>query len=1516
MSPSAPSEYQSSQAREILQPVTYSPISPQVFTTTYQDVPPGHEIFMHQEFESQHAPPPKPPKLPQEPLDEVQRVTEVAAQQTLYPFQGTMYHPKPSNNEVQHQYQNIAEQLQRKSTPTAKQTAESVPSDEQQQNTAILSTFQAPKHWNNSSVSDDIDQNHITQQVVDTLVSPIATKNPSSEHVDYDDDICLTLPSIQDQSKSTATQNPECILSHPHQQNCSGHPYSSQPDFSPQHILSTVDALENSSARSGKESAEEHGIQKPIEGKSELRQDDSFYWHKESRPSSALSDITSDELEPRNAESSGSIHDSKVLENKSIDNRLASEVHNASVLGFGGPSDWEHFGDYEAQEVDDMDLYDSSSLRPISTTVIPVELPVGDFSTENQHQPDGTQLFKHPEHTSSPDTLSPPPPDSNHQVSQDDTVPAESRHKNTLKLTSVVPLIHDSSNVMGIVEPQYTQETDLKDTIQLWAENMPSQTKDSTASHLKLTSGTTSDSTVSSGNAVNGPAFITNSISGSTKGSSVNEYTHLRSSDSLEDKGTSSLTDSIIRPYYFSSIQKNPKVDNDTVGINTTDLLLGSQASIQPLRFANMPVDRTDVGQHGAIILHDTSNGVAEATFIDKLMYDTVADHKSNSTVLTQTDGSQTVYDELEPNSLSLSPDLTDNAMQRHDNQDVSDALASQINPLEEKINADPLTTSDGAQVPAKAQNRVSLKETANKQELHHSGFDVVVPQIAHLEQQEATKFSVVNKAVSKDGSDIDHNGRKASYIVTESGVCTADATLHINDTENSYGNLDAWGRASLSRYLSMLREEAEAKTDREKLTIFMVFTRRETRLRAVLYGLEDETTTVEDRNPRKHLAKVVTKRSQKALPALPSVGESLQPPMLHRAPEETSISQGDLNASDPKIESSYGLDVCSGSESPTDEMQYSPGGRPIVSRGQYNEAKSHKSAVELTLREKVSKVFTQVAGYASTTSSPSSNAPILVGSEVVGSQKPPYVPFKYENHAGPTKYALDRWSASRSYAALNFVSSSNKSTHIKILDGEGLEAIADPHDKHSQTQNASKVNEDVISLESAEVKGQTIVSPDLRRFVKADFDPLIAVLSFSENLPVDSLQLQELNAAIDSFPDDFSFIHQSVVAWDTIAKKERATHERERHLRQGDSERKIDALFDDNEIGYGDISELESEFKNSEAAKKADEDRGEYQTFISGVFDVVWTRLHSDIAQLTPLSNKCLQLVNDSLVGKDMFELSSEKSTLAPTMGLLLALHQKLEIRHQKAFEAVLERDRRLKKTEISPWYTLGNVTKVKQLEKQFDSAEKKAIVEFCEQRRDRANTLMDVLDTNTLRGVGANQDYMEAIMKSIRRIASGRAFASMPSSEAGLGVDEVNKAKRITTILTSSSEQIVQTFHVADMLLNAADYEISVAKAKLGNADADTFVRLKKEKATEDQKLMENLEHRLALIREDSRKTHDEIVKLLLFLGDQNGHALSPTKATSLTPGVPGPEDRILGDNEAKKRSQGTRGEASYLM
>ncbi|KAI4236985.1 MAG: hypothetical protein LQ349_002202 [Xanthoria aureola] len=802
---------------------------------------------------------------------------------------------------------------------------------------------------------------------------------------------------------------------------------------------------------------------------------------------------------------------------------------------------------------------------------------------------------------------------------------------------------------------------------------------------------------------------------------------------------------------------------------------------------------------------------------------------------------------------------------------------------------------------------------------------------------------SVKNVATSQDVASSQADGRDQSqqdYIETPSDAqgasgedslrrtsLVSDGSVVSKAKELSvpYPDLDPWAKASLNRYVTMLREEARASTDLEKLNMFKAFSRKEWKLRAVLYGADnepgDDLLAVQEDRPIQRTKTLDFRRpASKALPALPPEADRPESgvdqehpiaPLLLPAPSMTRLittveEETPMGSSEEK--SSIVVDPVSGRKQQSAEIDttesYSPGGRPI---------RAQASA----LRNSMTRSLPDTSNRLDTCHSTASN-----------DSKPAYTPFRYsQGYVDDTVQAVDRRASFRPYAALKLgpVGDHAGTTPVPTPENShptSLPPNGNPNDSDRLTKETIPSNEQVASptQRSSETRSPrslptALEQPlDLRRFEKADFDPLTAVLPLSGRIPQGAMELASFQRVMDTVPDDFGFIHQHVVAWDTKAKKIRGEHEKDRQSRQTESEQRIDALFNDDEIGYGDISELEEEFKRTEAARKTSEDQAEYATFVDEVFNVVWTRLHFEIDQLTPMYDKHTSLAHATLAGKEMFEAAEGQYALAPTMSTLLTIHQKLEIRHQQAFEAVLERDRRLKKTEMAPWYTLGNVTKVKQLEKQFDGAEKKAIVEYRKQRDARANRLMDVLDQNTLRGVGANQDYMEAVMKAVRRIASGRAFASAPANEPGLGMEEVIKAKTVTAVLASSSEQIVQTFHVADMLLNAADYELSVATARLSNADPTTTLeQLKDERAAEDAKLMRDLQHRLALIREDSRRTNDEIVKLLCFLGVQGGHAQAGTMPSIPLQADAEHEQRLQKALEEAKRRNARKGAAT---
>ena len=1040
-------------------------------------------------------------------------------------------------------------------------------------------------------------------------------------------------------------------------------------------------------------------------------------------------------------------------------------LHSSSALGFGGPSDWEHFGDYEGEEVDDTELY--SRAEP------PVNVPVSaDFAE----------------------------------------LPADLPHSSGIKQPHSVNAVGITSTAR--ISPSIIAESSKPGGPPLAIESAHNQEAATKAS--------------------NEPKLNNSQI-----------QTQIPSPTSTDYPGS--------QPERSSPEFHKVEATNDE--------------TIQAWPYAPNPEDP----RPSSITTSDRSSQMQQVNQVHTPM---------------QSDHSR-------PTSKSESP-------LRHTDQPLDTSSKKLTNPTEmEDIHHDTLshnTSADGNQVPSQRASQSDPKHVSKVQEdsLHtipplHVGSPLLPKAYPdHGTDASATTGSPSSGDLDQEASK--QNSLKAAedhaqtYLVVAASPSLPSKKIEASDP---YANLDPWAKASLNRYVTMLREEARAEADKDKFKIFEVFINRETRLRAVLYGTDADPPTEEknvpfSEGPIQRSNTAILSGATKALPALPVDANS--PP--HK-PQAQLVAQDSSKSETASVED-QALNLSNGDQSyvmveSSDDVQYSPGGRPIVPRTSHAGGDSSASKHNIN-----------------------SDTPDAVGSDGTSDiQKPAYKPFRY-SQPDATDIFTKRQSY-RPYAALKIGSlavgpkSNNQTDHRETNQIDSSEKIF----VDSSKDGGNIVTVDVVGMNARTAQQNSQEPLDLRRFERADFDPLVSVLPRSRVIPHEAISLQELKRGMDTFPDDFSFIHQSVVTWDARAKKIRENLEKARHARQVESEQRIDALFDDHEIGYGDISELESEFKRSEAATKADEDRLEYQTFVTEVFDLVWTRLHFEIDQLTPLYNQYTDLLNDTLAGKDMFDGPSDRFALAPTMDSLITLHQKLEVRHQKAFEAVLERDRRLKKTELSPWYSLGNVTKVKQLEKQFEKAEKNAIVEYCHQRDIRANKLMDALDQNTLRGVGANQDYMELIHRGVCRVASQRAFASAPNSkEPDVGLDEVTKAKMVTAALATSSEQIVQTFHVADMLLNVADYEVSVAKAKLANTDVATLKRLSEEKAEEDHKLMRDLEHRLALIREDSRRTNDEIVKLLCFLGVQNGHAEIPQRIPGNTD--PGHHERLQKAlDEAKRRN-----------
>ncbi|KIW94388.1 uncharacterized protein Z519_04364 [Cladophialophora bantiana CBS 173.52] len=376
--------------------------------------------------------------------------------------------------------------------------------------------------------------------------------------------------------------------------------------------------------------------------------------------------------------------------------------------------------------------------------------------------------------------------------------------------------------------------------------------------------------------------------------------------------------------------------------------------------------------------------------------------------------------------------------------------------------------------------------------------------------------------------------------------------------------------------------------------------------------------------------------------------------------------------------------------------------------------------------------------------------------------------------------------------------------------------------------------------------------------------------------------KLKLIKSKIDSIPDSFSFIHDTVVEWDRTNRLVRKEQEAERQARQEESEGHIDALFNDNEIGYADIGELEAEFKLREAERRYDEDQAELESFASQVFVVVTERLQKEITELMTAYTMAIDLLDiESLAVSRCFKANDRKAAvrMSEVMSYVLNLFNKIEIRHTKVAEAHVERERRRKHLELTVLYTNGDVQGVKKLEKEFAVAEKMAVLHEARGRDNRANKLMDSFDRATVRGLGDNQVFTDEIfgrLQDVKKAIDSEAIQNEKEKlyEQDGASDALSLAQKALDTVMADSRRLLALSNEADVLLNDADYNVSVAEARVANADKPTYANLEKEKAKEDAKLVEEMNVRIGSVTKGPQEGIVLIRELIDRIGDDPAH------------------------------------------
>ncbi|KAF7118116.1 hypothetical protein CNMCM5793_007502 [Aspergillus hiratsukae] len=665
---------------------------------------------------------------------------------------------------------------------------------------------------------------------------------------------------------------------------------------------------------------------------------------------------------------------------------------------------------------------------------------------------------------------------------------------------------------------------------------------------------------------------------------------------------------------------------------------------------------------------------------------------------------------------------------------------------------------------------------------------------------------------------------------------------------QEPYEDLDSWSKSSLARYVAMLRKEEVADSDEERFKIFTAFMAKETKLREILYNIEPEQKKDRD-SPR----------------SLPTPQNSTSPP----------VESGLIPV---QSEEEYDAEISSNDLGDSEEGRYSPGGRPILPRLRTPQPSGLQRSVSQphAFKAKVSRDFSSNAQspIARATSVPPSMNDRTFSPLATNPPQPIYTPFRYTEgpQRGSDNLTFDR-PAYQAYSALRQASAESG----RVMSN----APTAPNRNRSSTVTSSVAQKDFDETFIGLIREKSVAYRNQYPRRISSLPPLPAALTDGKTgTPIDDLRSMVSSPLVkqsesswhvttrrnvEKYSDDFSYIREAINTWEAAAKIRRENTDRERMRRQEESEKLIDDLFNEKEIGYADINVLEEEFRQKEARVQLDEERQELDDFVAKVYNPLDERLTGEVSALQDHYESALaQLDHENSKIKDSV---TDKYNLSHTMKIVNDIYQKLEIRYYKRLEIALDRERRRKKAERRPLVFMGDSAALKKLDGEFDQMEKRNILEAAKARDDRANRLMDTFDNAIILGLGENQSFLDEVTAKVTRIDSEAIQSS------ALAVTEVEQLlKSVFTLVESlrqDSESILHSFGVADTALNNADYSVSVAEARCSNADPEIFRRLDDEKKKEDAKIQKDLHSKMESVRAGPSKIIAKINDLLESLG-----------------------------------------------
>lgn len=725
------------------------------------------------------------------------------------------------------------------------------------------------------------------------------------------------------------------------------------------------------------------------------------------------------------------------------------------------------------------------------------------------------------------------------------------------------------------------------------------------------------------------------------------------------------------------------------------------------------------------------------------------------------------------------------------------------------------------------------------------------------------------------------------------------------------YADLSMESKASLARFVTMLRKE-EAAPEEEKYKVFKAFVVKENRLRSVLYGVEPESfilpNPVPNPTPSGATTALPTRANTTKEPVRkPSLGKPLTVDTSPGSNEDSYVvverEEGEYSPGGRPRAARGAAEYSPGGRPRVTrpEAEYSPGGRPRVPKADPEYSPGGRPRVTIPARRTT---LSHAPPKPAPIESPSDYAPILVDESTapgVGLRmplvqdpvirsgtaplamrntvveepikfepaRPAYTPFKYEAgpENAPASVTVTR-PPSVAYSALRL--QSEDSGRLMTQSTAGLSSPIPAETATSPTATtARKESEEafmgLIREKSRAYRGprngsvpgpfgikkaaspepvdrQAEVENSLRKLIPTPMPGKRSQSSITDNAKTE----------MDRCPDIFSWIPETVVSWDRESRALRVKQDEERHRRQEESENRIDELFNDHQIGYSDIGQLEGDFKLAEATKQYEEDVAGLQSFTDKVFAPVTDRLKEEMNQLGAQYLRAVdRLEKDAESGRAYIYAPGDRASRTEVVQVVLDLYKKLQIRHQKVAEAEHERERRRKVLEMSVLRTNGDIAGMKKLEQQFTTAERQQKLLEAREKDTRANKLMDTLDRAVVRGLGDNQQLVDEAVDKLQKITSWLDTKPHVKDEALANLQtSLRSVEEVLDFVAADSQTLLRLSNTADDLLNTADYEVSKAEARLANTSAENMKKLEEEKSKEDERISAEVDTRMGSV------------------------------------------------------------------